>query len=62
MNKALTKADIVESIYAQTEKNRAEVKNIVENGNTAGFHSVSHDIHKLYVSKTSSLKFHNHTQ
>ena len=30
MNKALTKADIVESIYAQTEKNRAEVKNIVE--------------------------------
>ena len=31
-----------------------EVKNIVENGNTAGFHSVSHDIHKLYVSKTSA--------
>ena len=30
MNKALTKADIVEAIYAQTEKNRAEVKNIVE--------------------------------
>ena len=30
-----------------------QVKNIVENGNTAGFHSVSHDIHKLYVSKTS---------
>ena len=26
MNKALTKADIVEAIYAQTEKNRAEVK------------------------------------
>ena len=31
-----------------------QVKNIVENGNTAGFHSVSHDIHKLYVSKTSA--------
>ena len=31
-----------------------QVKNIVENGNTAGFHSVSHDIHKLFVSKTSA--------
>lgn len=31
-----------------------QVKNIVKNGNTAGFHSVSHDIHKLYVSKTSA--------
>ena len=31
-----------------------QVKNIVENGNTEGFHSVSHDIHKLYVSKTSA--------
>ena len=31
-----------------------QVKNIVENGNKAGFHSVSHDIHKLYVSKTSA--------
>ena len=31
-----------------------QVKNIDENGNTAGFHSVSHDIHKLYVSKTSA--------
>ena len=31
-----------------------QVKNIVENGNTAGFHSVSHDTHKLYVSKTSA--------
>lgn len=31
-----------------------QVKNIVENGNTAGFHSVTHDIHKLYVSKTSA--------
>ena len=31
-----------------------QVKNIVDNGNTAGFHSVSHDIHKLYVSPTSA--------
>lgn len=31
-----------------------QVKNIVKNGNTAGFHSVSHDVHKLYVSKTSA--------
>ena len=31
-----------------------QVKNIVKNGNTAGFHSVTHDIHKLYVSKTSA--------
>ena len=30
MNKALTKADIVESIYNQTERNRSEVKGIVE--------------------------------
>ena len=30
MNKALTKADIVEAIYEQTDRNRAEVKNIVE--------------------------------
>jgi integration host factor subunit alpha len=31
MNKALTKADIVEAVYEQTDRNRAEVKNIVEN-------------------------------
>ena len=31
MNKALTKADIVESVYSQTDRNRAEVKSIVEN-------------------------------
>jgi integration host factor subunit alpha len=30
-NKALTKADIVESIYGQTDRKRAEVKDIVEN-------------------------------
>lgn len=31
MNKALTKADIVEAVYEKTDRNRAEVKNIVEN-------------------------------
>ena len=30
MNKALTKADIVEAVYEQTDRNRAEVKHIVE--------------------------------
>jgi integration host factor subunit alpha len=30
MNKALTKADIVETIYNELEMNRGEVKNIVE--------------------------------
>lgn len=30
MNKALTKADIVEAVYEQTDRNRAEVKNIIE--------------------------------
>ncbi|MFV0423820.1 integration host factor subunit alpha [Oleidesulfovibrio sp.] len=28
--KTLTKADIVDAIYEQTERNRAEVKNVVE--------------------------------
>lgn len=31
-----------------------QVKNIIKNGNTAGFHSASHDIHKLYVTSTSA--------
>ncbi len=31
MNKALTKADIVESVYEKTNRNRAEVKQIIEN-------------------------------
>lgn len=31
MNKTLTKAEIIEAIYEKTEKNRADVKNIVEN-------------------------------
>ncbi len=32
----------------------SQVKRIVENGNTAGFHSVSHDIHKLYKTNKSA--------
>ncbi|HSQ89745.1 polysaccharide deacetylase family protein [Romboutsia sp.] len=31
-----------------------QVKNIIENKNTAGFHSVSHDIHKLYENDSSA--------
>ena len=31
-----------------------QVKNIVSNGNTAGFHSVSHYIHKLYATDNSA--------
>ena len=31
MNRALTKVDIVEAVYGQSDRNRAEVKNIVEN-------------------------------
>ena len=30
MNRALTKADIVEAIYEETDKNRVDVKNVVE--------------------------------
>lgn len=33
-----------------------QVKHIVESGNTAGFHSVSHDIHKLYKTDDSAKK------
>ncbi|MBU5306353.1 polysaccharide deacetylase [Clostridioides mangenotii] len=31
-----------------------QVKNIVNSGNTGGFHSVTHDIHKLYTTPTSA--------
>lgn len=31
-----------------------QVKNIIKSGNTGGFHSVSHDIHKLYVTSRSA--------
>ncbi len=30
MKKTLTKADIVEAIYEETDKNRVDVKNVVE--------------------------------
>ena len=30
MNKTLTKAEIVEAIYEKTDKNRADVRNVVE--------------------------------
>ena len=33
-----------------------QVNNIVKSGNTAGFHSVSHDIHKLYSSASTAKK------
>ena len=33
---------------------KEEVKKIVESGNTAGLHSVSHDIHKLYKTSISA--------
>ncbi len=37
-----------------------KVKSIVENGNTAGLHSVSHDIHKLYKTKEAAkVEFDN---
>lgn len=31
-----------------------QVKRVIENGNSAGFHSVSHDIHELYKNKYSA--------
>ncbi|MEG1310819.1 MAG: polysaccharide deacetylase family protein [Romboutsia sp.] len=31
-----------------------QVKNVIESGNSAGFHSVSHDIHKLYKNNISA--------
>ncbi len=49
MNKALTKADIVESIYGKTNKNRAEVKQIVENLLVLMKQSIKRD-HSLLVS------------
>lgn len=33
-----------------------EVKRIIKDGNTAGFHSVSHDIHKLYQSPEATVE------
>ena len=49
MNKALTKADIVEAVYEQTDRNRAEVKNIIENLLTLMKQAVKKD-HALLIS------------
>ena len=49
MNKALTKADIVESVYEKTDRNRAEVKNIIENLLTLMKQAIKKD-HALLVS------------
>lgn len=43
-------------INSNMEAYPEQVKNIVKNGNTAGFHSVTHDIHKLYTSPTAAKK------
>lgn len=43
-------------INSNMEAYPQQVKNIVKSGNTAGFHSVSHDIHKLYSSPTAAKK------
>ena len=40
-----------------------KVKKIVESGNTAGLHSVSHDINKLYkTSKSAKEEFDNNNK
>lgn len=49
MNKALTKADIVEAVYEQNDRNRAEVKNIVESLLTLMKQAVKKD-HSLLIS------------
>ena len=49
MNKTLTKADIVEAIYEKTDKNRAEVKKLVEKLLTIMKQAVKKD-HTLLIS------------
>ncbi len=49
MNKALTKADIVEAVYEKTDKNRAEVKQIIENLLVLMKQSIKSD-HSLLIS------------
>ncbi len=49
MNKALTKADIVEAVYEKTERNRAEVKQIIENLLVLMKQSIKKD-HSLLIS------------
>jgi len=49
MSKTLTKADIVEAIYEKTDKNRAEVKKLVEKLLTIMKQAVKKD-HTLLIS------------
>lgn len=49
MNRALTKADIVEAIYEKTDRNRADVKNTVETLLTIMKQSIKKD-HALLIS------------
>jgi integration host factor subunit alpha len=49
MNRTLTKADIVEAIYEKTDKNRAEVKKLVEKLLTIMKQAVKKD-HTLLIS------------
>jgi len=49
MNKTLTKADIVEAIYEKSDKNRAEVKKLVEKLLTIMKQAIKKD-HTLLVS------------
>jgi integration host factor subunit alpha len=49
MSKTLTKADIVEAIYEKTDKNRAEVKKLVENLLTIMKQAIKKD-HSLLIS------------
>lgn len=41
-------------IDSNMKKYPEQVNNIIENGNTPGFHSVSHDIHQLYKTNLSA--------
>lgn len=41
-------------INSNMEAYPEQVKNIVKNGHSAGFHSVTHDIHKLYTTPTAA--------
>jgi len=49
MNKTLTKADIVEAIYEKTDKNRAEVKKLIEKLLTIMKQAIKKD-HTLLIS------------
>ncbi|HBG5346545.1 TPA: polysaccharide deacetylase [Clostridioides difficile] len=57
MIKTLNKYNVKATFFmidGNMKEYQQQVKNIIKNGNTAGFHSVSHDIHKLYVTSTSA--------